>query len=77
MLSLEQNKICKIFLKQGRTEQCLGFTLGSLEKTDLKSTISLKALPIFPKELIKLSMQYITARKCITTHIKLGKSGVL
>ena len=28
----EQNKICKIFSKQGGTEQCLGFTVRSFVK---------------------------------------------
>ena len=49
---------------------------AKLCKNDLKSTISFKALPIFPKELVKFNMQHITAMKCIThPQKKAGKSG--
>ena len=49
-----------------------------LRKNDLKSTISFKAPNQSSlKELGKFNMQYVTAIKCISTHKKLGKLGVL
>ena len=56
-----KNKICKSFSKQGGTKQYLGFTLGSSLETISKVLLVSRPLPM----------------KCITTHKKLRKSGVL
>ena len=75
MLRVGKNKICKFFSKQRGTEQCLGFTLISFAKTI--STVLLVSRPYQSslKELVKFNMQYITVRKCITTHKKIWEIG--
>ena len=64
------------FFQTGRDRTMFRVPFAKLRKNDLKSTISSRLLPIFPKKIVKFNMQYMTATKCITTHKTLGKSGV-